>query len=384
MGVRNQLQGRNNSELGLSEMLEQVTASVAATSQRVEAATVQRCEAMEARFGAEVGLLGMSLGTQFLSKIEECRTVQKRLVHYVEERIRGRSNENVASVASRVCGFELPQPQNNVSGALLASDSVLTEAIAALEDQANVVKSQLGSVTLDVETRVDDQWLDRCADTPTVKGDVGLVSVNPLEPSGEQMSTIAECPSPFSEMHNTSDTLGILNFQPVGGREGQIEMAIREVQDSFGSLSARIDKLEEENSGGVQGLKIDIINLEKSLAALDAEVTRRLQDFSEDLGILQDQNRSVEVSTGNTKVNLQRLHVNVDSVQATLMTRNGTLVTQDGRIDEVCQSLALAVNSFRALEERQAKVEEQQLSIEDMLNEVENLRLRVESLSTHQ
>jgi len=82
--VKEQLQVHNTS-MGLNEMVQLVTTSVAATSKRIETSTTQRCQAMEVRFAAEVGALGMSLETKFLTELEELRTTQKCFLQFMEE-----------------------------------------------------------------------------------------------------------------------------------------------------------------------------------------------------------------------------------------------------------------------------------------------------------
>merc|ERR1712196_614390 len=68
---------------------------VAATSKRIETTTTQHCQALEVRFAAEVGALGMSLETKFHTELEELRTTQeelrttqKDLLNFMEEETR--------------------------------------------------------------------------------------------------------------------------------------------------------------------------------------------------------------------------------------------------------------------------------------------------------
>jgi len=153
----------------------------------------------------------------------------------------------------------------------------------------------------------------------------------------------------------------------VDRKRQNVDLTLRELQESFNNMLVRLDKVEEGSDRGIEGFKSEIADFELSLRTLDMRLTTRLEEFTEDVSNLQSQTNSQQALLAKAKGNLQRLHVNVDSLKASLMG-------SDDRLDEVCESLAVTVNSFQELQEKQMKLEEWQSGLEDLLDEVENLR----------
>jgi len=372
--IRQQLHERCNSTSGLNDMLQQVTASVTTTSQRVEATAAQRCEAMEARFDAEVTALEMSLSARFLPYMEECRATQQHLVKSAEEaeaRTRERTesihadlsrqltalsektNKSLAVVTGRLQDLELRKNDLQTLVSVLRADvlknsDVTTRRFDNIAGEMSALSRDLQKQTLAAESKhkrlVSLESRIRCFE-PNATGVRSCLAPD-ISTTTAPLEVSRCCPA---------ESCSVVDTDEGSDTQGDAEKPTGDLLCVIQELCARFDEAKQENGKEINSLKTTIGTIEQSFSTLDIKVTRSLEAFTENIKILQTQTCPVQACVAGLKGNLQRLRADTDNIQS-------IVASQDTRVKDVNASIVTVVDLLREIQERQENFDEWQTS----------------------